>query len=208
MNTILKITIPIPIVSALIWLYKNYIGVFNNYRSRPKLNLEIKKDIINFITTHKTKMGFWYTSLFITNATDKALSINLREVKINNESYAWADPKISWLMHPTLPERAKQDFIDCDNDVLRTCSIKWPELHKYKIVISPYDKKSFPLPIVRGSAYKFLIPKRGARVLLPKHKIVFTININGRDYDYAIPIVAACKHFIAETAPEEPGQKV
>lgn len=94
-----------------------------NYFSRPKLVLEFGSKEIKFVSDKEELHD--YFCLIIRNNTSEPLSLNLKSVKINNESYQvliQSDLNFSRL------NKTANGWTDCGNDILKTFSNNWQDI--------------------------------------------------------------------------------
>lgn len=158
-----------------------------NLLFRPKIRLEFRKLAIVFTATNNQEHHYNYPCFTLKNMTKRILYIKASHVTINKMTYHGAlqfDNNFS-----RLNPKSTTHYIDCKNDIYKYYKENWGSIVENNGYI---ELKSFPTKLIfpvnpyKGSAHIFTDKKQKAKLFFPSNKIILTLEINDKLWEYGL----------------------
>jgi hypothetical protein len=181
------------IISAIKWVW-NIIPTLKNYALRPKADLTIKNHIIVIKDKNDAEHHINYPCLLL--SFQKDVRIDLRSIKLNNETLHCllsSDPNFL-----NQKESSQNKITITNNRIMPLISENWLILCQQACYfdIKRLEQEAFPLFIKQGKSHFLFNHKKDSRIFSPKNKLIISMCIEGKTYEYALPLLDVCKVII------------
>jgi hypothetical protein len=174
------------VASGLLKIYKRIYSFLRKIINlcRPQLIIKYKTKSIKFTLPNNDTYVDDYFCIYVTNNSNKSLSLNLRGLKINSNLYqASLQGDTNFLR---LNPASKEPFKACNNYIYMHYHKHWEEIHDgaCTLKLDPGGRHIFPLS--RDGISN--VEQRDINTLLffDKKKVTVSINCNNRRYDYGL----------------------
>ncbi len=167
-------------------LLKQLYLIGKNWLFRPKLSVDTNQQKIVFVSQNDEEHHHNYFCFLIRNDSNRKVHLNLKKIKINNESYQvvlQSDPNFLHLNPET-----KKCWKDCKNDIYKEYSKNWHDISQniYTLEIAPHATKVFPAKLIKENSHILTSIKNNSLLIFSKKKISLTIEANNKIYEYGI----------------------
>lgn len=188
-------------ISLLISFFKavySFVPTSINLCFRPKAEIQIKNHCIVIEGQDGVESHLSYPCILI--GFKKDVEVDVSSVKINDQSFYGMLSRDPNFLNQN--QNSKDPHVIKNNNLMRIVSQNWLEITQgtYLFKIKSYQQEVFPLYVKGGMSNFIFNSKKKARVFFPKQKLIFSIKINGSDYQYGISMMAACKVIINNLA--------
>ena len=177
------------------WI-KGLIQKARNYLFRPRLKLELKQQTVVFVSQDRIDHHYKYFCLMVSNCSRKNHYINLRQLKINNESY-----QVIIQMEPNFNKIRpgnNESWLDCKNEIYKLYSSNWLDIceNRFTHPIQEFKTLIFPMKLLKAASHYVTGYKKFSYLFFPKSKINITIELNGKIYEYGLKRKDAYERYI------------
>lgn len=164
---------------------KIYPGV-KNFLFRPKLEVDLQRKTVVFVSQDGKEQHHGYLCLLITNTnkSNKNYHINLNSIRVNDEFYqVFIQMEDNFLL---LNHRNKGHWKECKNEIYNLFYDNWSDILQNNLFLQlkPFDLKIFPL--VNKCSSFLTKPYKGSLIFLEKTKIIITLEIDKKIYEYSL----------------------
>ncbi len=154
-----------------------------NYWKRPKLKLSITNTNIEFYTNDGRPQLPSFPSIRVHNSGSTDVTIDLNKVSINGESLAYIIQQNKYFSM-TLGQSKPENKLTTKNELLNTFRENWTTSKFFKLLAHEYlDIPLYPRKMGDSVYFKVL---SGAKVFLPKRKIVVILTGNSHETHFAV----------------------
>ncbi len=154
-----------------------------NYWKRPKLNLSVTNTNIEFYTNDGRPQLPSFPSIRIHNSGSADVTIDLNKVSINGESLTYIIQQNKYFSM-TLGKSKPGSKLTTKNELLNTFKENWTSSKFFKLLAHEYlDIPLYPRKMGDSMYFKVL---SGAKVFLPKRKIVVILTGNSHAAHFAV----------------------
>jgi len=169
-----------------------------NWCKRPKANIEIKNQNIIFKDSKGKESHVFYPCILISFTKD--VKIDVRSIKINNESLSVMLSRDS--NHLRQNQNSQEPHTVVNARIMPFVYENWQHLTQRAchFDIKAHEQEVFPLYLKESMSHTVFSHKKKPRVFFPKKNIVLSLNVNGTDYEYSIPLLKACQVIINNMA--------
>lgn len=127
-----------------------------------------------------------YFCLILNNFTRIKHHLNLKKLKLNNESY-----QVIIQMEPNflkMNPANKDSWLDCKNNVYKIFKKNWLDIteNKFTQPIDEFETLIFPMKLLKAASHWIIAIKKESLLFFPKNKISISLGINGKTYEYGI----------------------
>ncbi len=169
-----------------------------NLLCRPKVIAEVKNQNIIYRNNLNAESHASYPCIIISSKKD--LKIDVRSIKLNNESF--------YCMLSRDPHFLRQNLQQADhitianNKIMPFVHQNWSQLTQKScwFEIKKHEQEALPLYIHKEMSHFIFNPKKKSRVFFAKSKVILSLNIDGTEYDYGIPLIDLCRIVINNLA--------
>lgn len=171
-----------------------------NYYQRPNLFISIRQHPVEFTLESGEISLNHYLCIIIENRTDKDIFINPNAMRVNNESYIIsAQADINFLR---LNPQSKPHITLCDNGVYNYLHDNWVKVCSGtgRLTIKPAEPEVFPILPLESFSHSICAHKKEPKLFFPKSKVIITLEMNGKSYEYGLNRIGfyeKCINFLA-----------
>ena len=182
----MQVNLSIPTFS-LLKLLVAFFSILRNYTLRPNIKLRFEHRYIKFSFAEKEEIvEIPYISFC--NQTKKDISINAKKIWINDESYSYLLQGDNVFL--SYFNSKSSDFPECDDGLIyKFYRDNWFYIQQSVACFSvpPKGKKIFPLKLIGAGISLLHRSKKKSILLFSRKKVSFTIQIDGKLYEYGLP---------------------
>ena len=188
-------------IGSILKYIQQFIPIVMNYSCRPKCKIEIKHQYIVIKNGDNVESHVSYPCILLSFKKD--MRIDVRSIKLNNETLNGllsSDPNFL-----KQQEGSTNKITITNNKIMTFISKNWFEIHQKACFfdIRKFEQEVLPLFLEKGNSHFLFNHKKDPRVFSSKEKLVISLCIDGKTYEYALPILDVCKVVINNLAFKE-----
>ena len=193
-----EIKISIGFVLSIIKSIWNFFPTIINYISRPKAKIEIKNQHIVIKNNQDIESHLNYPCILITFSQD--VKVDARSIKLNNETLTCMLSRDPIFLNQK--DGSKDQIAITNNRIMPFVSENWLTLNQKacNFEIKKLEQEAFPLFIHQEMSHFLFNHKKDPKVFMAKKKLIISMCIDGKTYEYALPILDVCKLIINNLA--------
>ena len=193
-----EIKISLAFVSTIIKSIWNFFPTVINYIFRPKAKIEIKNHNIVIKDNQNIESHISYPCILISFPKD--VKIDVGSIKINNESLTCMLSRDPHFLNQK--EGSQNQVTITNNRIMPFVSKNWSEICQkvFWFEVKNHEQEAFPLYFKQGMSNFLFNHKKKPKIFMARKKLIISMCIDGKTYEYALPILDVCELVINNLA--------
>lgn len=195
---VLDIKVSIGIVGAIFKFLKQPFKAVWNGLWRPKIKIVFKNHVIVIKDSSEKESHQNYPCLLV--SFSETVKLNAKDIKINNETLSCLFQSDKNFLNQKDGSQNRVEVLNCP--IYKQFSEKWLDVLQGTVFIDVpnHEPLIIPLDFKKAKSHILFNPKKNPKLLCASKKLILTLNINGKDFEYGIPLDKVCKVVINHLA--------
>lgn len=195
---VLEIKLSLHTILALLKSIWNIIPSLLNIIVRPKATIQIRNQIIETEDINGNIHHYNYPSVLI--SFNRGVKIDIGSIRLNNETYMCLLSRDDNFLKQD--KNSKHPITVKNNKLMPFVKENWLALTGRSLYLSFDRLEVIVLPLcVKKQGVNFLfLPLKTTKTFLPANKLILSLNIDGKDFEYSLPLLSVCKVVINHLA--------